>query len=118
MADITFDENRYDQLIDVLNQLEDLLLHQATDSATNPLNADFSTQPGTQKWQAAQDLVTKGKHFGGTIDQQNESIRQAIVKFRNALVAAKGVFKETDDLAQYDISRFVAEYPDLNTAGH
>ncbi|PPK70915.1 hypothetical protein V5P93_002774 [Actinokineospora auranticolor] len=114
---ITFDETKYNQLIAVLDDMEHDLLHEATESPTNPLDGDFELQPGTQKWDAALDLVNKGKGFGGSVEQQNEKMRQAIVRFRNALVAAKDVFKETDDLAQYDITRFVAEYPDFNTGG-
>ncbi|WP_026422045.1 hypothetical protein [Actinokineospora inagensis] len=117
MSNITFDEQRYNQLIGVLDNIENALLHTATASDTNPLDADFTLQPGTQKWALAISLVSKGKTFGGSVAQQNEQIRQAVVKFRNALVAAKGVFKETDDLSQYDISRFIAEYPDFNAGG-
>ncbi|MBM7773656.1 hypothetical protein JOD54_003860 [Actinokineospora baliensis] len=116
MANITFDEERYNQLIRVLDDMEDAL-RLSTDSDTMPLDSDFTVQPGTQKWQTAINLVTKGKEFGGSVEQQNELIRQAIVKFRNALVAAKGIFKETDDLAEYDITRFIAEFPDFNVGG-
>ncbi|GLZ38943.1 hypothetical protein [Actinokineospora sp. NBRC 105648] len=116
-GNITFDEGRYNQLINIMTDMEYKLLHNATASDTNPLDADFTLQPGTQKWQAAINLVAKGKTFGGSVAQQNELIRQAIVKFRNALEAARDVFKETDDLAQYDISRFVAEFPDFNAGG-
>ena len=114
---ITFDENRYNQLIAAMDDLEYKLLHNATDSTTIPLDAEFTLQPGTQKWATATALVTKGKGFGGSVAQQNELLRQAIVKFRNALEAARKVFKDTDDLAQYDISRFIAEYPDFNAGG-
>ncbi|WP_026422622.1 hypothetical protein [Actinokineospora inagensis] len=118
MANITFDENQFDQLATMLDQLEDMVLHHSTNSDTNPLNADFTLLPGTPKWQAAQDMLSKGKHFGGSVQQQNDALRQAIVKFRNALFAAKGVFNETNDLAQYDVNRFVAEFPDLNPSAH
>ncbi|MDU0295109.1 hypothetical protein, partial [Saccharothrix longispora] len=111
---VTFDEAKYNKLITVLDELEDGLVHYATQSDTVPLDADFQVQSDGQGWQAAVNLVSKGKGFGGSVDQQNESLRQGIVKFRNALVAAKGIFKDTDDLATYDIGRFVIEYPDFN----
>ncbi|MFT7841741.1 hypothetical protein Q5530_36870 [Saccharothrix sp. BKS2] len=113
----TFDEAKYNKLIAVIEELEDGLVHHATQSDTVPLDTDFQVQPDGQGWQAATNLVSKGKGFGGSVDQQNESLRQGLVKFRNALVAARGIFKDTDDLATYDIGRFVAEYPDFNTGG-
>lgn len=114
---ITFDEEKYNRLIKAMDELEQGLLHKATKYGTTLLNSELTLQPGTQQWEAAKTLVAKGREFGGSVEQQNELLRQAIVKFRNALVAAKAVFKETDDLAEYDISRFVAEYPDFNAGG-
>jgi hypothetical protein len=114
---ITFDENKYNQLIKAMDDLEHGLLHRATTSDAAVLDNEILLQPNNQKWDAAITLVTKGKEFGGSVEQQNEQLRQAIVKFRNALVAAKNVFKETDDLATYDINKFVSEYPDFNAGG-
>lgn len=114
---ITFDEEKYNRLITMLDEMESTLLHSATQSDSIVLDAEFTLQPGSQKWQPAVALVTKGQKFGGSVEQQNEALRQAIVKFRNALVAAKGVFKDTNDLATYDVGRFVAEFPDFNAGG-
>lgn len=114
---ITFDETMYNKLIKVLDELEYGLLHRATNSDAMPLDSDFKLTPEGQKWQPAIALLSKGTEFGGSVEQQNEQLRQAIVKFRNALDAAKAVFKETDDLATYDISKFIAEYPDFNVGG-
>lgn len=114
MADkIKFDEAMYDKLIAVLDELEQGLLHKATNSGPLPLGSDFTVVPGSPQWQPALDLLNKGKEFGGSVEEKTEALRQALVKFRNALVAAKGVFKDTDDLAEYDISSFLAEYPDF-----
>ncbi|WP_447002026.1 hypothetical protein ACRAKI_19995 [Saccharothrix isguenensis] len=110
---ITFDEAMYDKLIAVLDELEQGLLHKATSSGPVPLNSDFTVVPGSPEWKPALDLLNKGKEFGGSVEEKTESLRQALVKFRNALKAAKGVFKDTDDLADYDISSFIAEYPDF-----
>ncbi|GAA3677717.1 hypothetical protein GCM10022267_75680 [Lentzea roselyniae] len=116
-SNITFDEEKYNQLIKVMDDIEASLLRKATTVGPDVLDSEFALQPGSQQWQAAQTLVAKGKEFGGSVEQQQEQLRQDIVKFRNALEAAKSVFKETDDLAQYDVARFVSEYPDFNTGG-
>lgn len=120
MADtkkIVFDEAMYNKLIKVLDELEYGLLHKATSSDTIPLDKDFVLMPGSPKWLAAENLLSKGTAFGGSVETQNEALRKGIVKFRNALEAARDVFKETDDLATYDIKTFVQEYPDFNIGG-
>ena len=118
MADqIRFDETKYNQLITVMDELERSLLHDATTSDTLWLDDSFVLQPGKQHWQPAVDLVTKGQKFGTSVTAQNETLRQAIVKFRNSLIAAKGIFKDTHDLATYDVGKFVAEFPDFNAGG-
>ncbi|OLR93343.1 hypothetical protein [Actinokineospora bangkokensis] len=116
-TNITFDETKYNQLIKVMDDLEYSLLHNATTSDTVWLDDSFTLQPGKQHWQPAVDLVTKGQKFGASVAAQNETLRQAIVKFRNALVEAKSVFKDHSDLANYEIGKFVAEFPDFNAGG-
>ncbi|MDQ2589058.1 hypothetical protein [Saccharothrix yanglingensis] len=116
-AKITFDEAMYDKLISAMNELETSLERKATTTDDMTLDADFTVLPGEPRFEAAVKLLNKGREFGGSVEQQNESLRQAIVKFRNALVAAKGVFKETNDLATYDAAGFIAQYPDFNVGG-
>ncbi|MGX7828859.1 hypothetical protein ACTG9Q_27590 [Actinokineospora sp. 24-640] len=114
---IVFDEDKYDQLVKMLDHMEDTLLTYAVNGGDVFLDDTFTLVPRNQKWQPAVDLLTEGQAFGLSVMNQNELLRQAIVKFRNALVAAKGVFKDIDDLATYDVNKFVAEYPDFNAGG-
>ncbi|GGS30371.1 MULTISPECIES: hypothetical protein [Actinokineospora] len=118
MADkITFDEEKYNRLVKAMNELENGLLLESTTTPALVLDGDIILQPGKQPWGPASRLVSKGTEFGGSVEQQNELLRKSIVTFANALEIAKEIFKETDDLATYDIADFVAQYPDFNVGG-
>ncbi|MGW5050419.1 hypothetical protein [Actinokineospora sp. NPDC004072] len=114
---ITFDEEKYNRLLKAMDELERSLLHDATTTPALVLDGEIVLQPGKQHWGPATRLVSAGTEFGGSVEAQNEQFRKALVTFRNALEVAKEIFKETDDLATFDIASFVAQYPDFNVGG-
>ncbi|MER6992727.1 hypothetical protein ABT337_30005 [Saccharopolyspora hirsuta] len=113
---IQFDEGQYNQLIAVIAEIRSGA-RGAIEHGGVYLDAELQLQPTGQTWEPATRLVKWGSTFGGTVDTENKSLRKALSQFEDALEKAKEVFKETDDLAAYDATKFTTEYPGFNSGG-
>lgn len=112
---LTFDKNRYRQLTDTMNLMTLGLIWDATSTPDMQLDSEFLVQPPNQKWQPAMDVNRWSKDLGQSVFTQNDKLDKRMQVFTNALVAAADVFSDTDDLANYDITLFVSQYPDLGS---
>jgi hypothetical protein len=92
-------------------------LDDATHDDVTYLDAELLVQPSNQTWEPATKLVTRGGNFGGSVDTESKSLEKTLKTFHEALQLAKEVFKETDDLAAYDASKFTMNYPGFNNGG-
>ncbi|MFC4852604.1 hypothetical protein [Actinophytocola glycyrrhizae] len=110
---VKFDEGQYNQLINVIADVEAGVFDSVVMGDVY-LGTELKLQPSGQKWPPAVDLVNKGSGFGGSVDTQNTSLGDSLSSFHDALEEAKAVFKNTDDLAAYDATKFTTEYPGFN----
>lgn len=113
---IKFDEAQYTQLMGVIAQVS-TSLDDATSIDVTYLDAELKLQPSGQTWEPAVNLVTRGGRFGGSVDTETTNLAKTLSTFHTALESAKEVFKETDDLAAYDATRFSSDYPGFNSGG-
>lgn len=108
---ITFDKARYDALIRDLIELERSLVHEARRKGL-PLDTDFNPVPGTPGW-ILSDLNTRSKELANAIDKNGDALEVQLETFTAALQNARTVFEETNDLANYSVTKFLADYPEL-----
>ncbi|MGH3380326.1 MAG: hypothetical protein ACRDP6_36890 [Actinoallomurus sp.] len=113
-----FDKGHYDQLIKFLADVDN-------DVNTNPqalgtsaalkLDSTLNTRlkPGSQDWSVAKDFATRAGSFGNSAHTRYTAVEQDVRTFTTALKGAEDVFENTDDLANYDASQFVDDYPDV-----
>ncbi|MDQ3789993.1 MAG: hypothetical protein M3422_22470 [Actinomycetota bacterium] len=113
---VKFDEAAFNQLIAVVGGVRDTVGKATRDDVTY-LDAELLVQPNNQTWDAAVKLVQRGGKFGGSVDTENTSLEKTLKTFHESLQLAKEVFKETDDLAAYDATRFTTAYPGFNSGG-
>jgi hypothetical protein len=107
---VKFDEGQYNQLINVIADVEAGAFNSVVMGDVY-LGTELKLQPSGQTWQPAVDLVGRGSTFGGSVDTQTTSLGDSLATFHDALEDAKAVFKNTDDLAAYDATKFTTEYP-------
>ncbi|MFI7672973.1 hypothetical protein [Actinophytocola sp. NPDC049390] len=110
---VKFDEGQYNQLINVIADMEAGVFNSVVMGDVY-LGSELKLQPSGQTWQPAVDLVSRGSNFGGSVDTQTTSLGDSLSSFHDALEDAKAVFKNTDDLAAYDATKFTTEYPGFN----
>jgi hypothetical protein len=113
---IKFDEAQYNQLIGVIAGVQGTL-DDATSIDVTYLDAELRLQPNGQTWEYATNLVTRGGRFGASVDTESTNLEKSLKSFHAALEQAKEVFKETDDLAAYDATRFSTDYPGFGSSG-
>jgi hypothetical protein len=113
---IKFDEASYTQLTSVIGGVRDTL-DDATHDDVTYLDAELLLQPSNQTWEPATKLVERGGNFGSSVDTESKSLEKTLKTFHESLQLAKEVFKETDDLAAYDASKFTMNYPGFNNGG-
>ncbi|MDA3628111.1 hypothetical protein OU415_21940 [Saccharopolyspora sp. WRP15-2] len=113
---IKFDEGQYNQLLAVLGDIKSTV-RTAPSQGPADLDAELQLQPTGQTWEPATKLVKWGATFGGTVQTENKSLKKALDTLHDSLEKAKEVFKETDDLAAYDASKFTTEYPGFTGGG-
>lgn len=111
---VKFDEASFNQLIGVIGGMKSTL-DDAYMIDVVYLDAELLLQPNGQKWDPAVKLVTRGGNFGGSVETQSESLGKTLSTFHSALEQAKAVFKDTDDLAAYDATKFTTEYPGFSS---
>jgi hypothetical protein len=113
---VKFDEASYTQLIAVVGQVRDTL-DDATHDDVTYLDAELLLQPSNQTWEPATKLLERGGNFGSSVDTESKSLEKTLKTFHESLQLAKEVFKETDDLAAYDATKFTTAYPGFNNGG-
>lgn len=113
---VKFDENAYNQLTAIVGEVR-ATLGKATRDDVTFLDAELLVQPEGQTWTPATKLVQRGGIFGGSVDTESTSLEKTLKTFHESLQLAKEVFKETDDLAAYDASKFTTAYPGFNNGG-
>jgi hypothetical protein len=106
---IKFDEASYNQLIAVIGGMKSGLDDSYKIDVVY-LDSELLVQPDGQKWPPAQKLVSRGGLFGGSVKRESDALEKSLSTFHTALEQAKGVFKETNDLAAYDATKFTSEY--------
>ena len=111
---VKFDEASFNQLIGVIGGMKSTL-DDAYMIDVVYLDAELLLQPTGQKWDPAVKLVTRGGNFGGSVETQSEALGKTLSTFHSALEQAKAVFKDTDDLAAYDATKFTTEYPGFSS---
>ncbi|MER7081896.1 hypothetical protein SAMN02982929_03449 [Saccharopolyspora kobensis] len=107
---IQFDEAQYTALIAVIGEIKAGARKAITHNDVY-LDAELLLQPMSQTWEPAQRLVKWGGTFGGTVDTENKNLRKKLSQLESGLEKAKVVFKDTDDLAAYDVTKFTTEFP-------
>ncbi|MDA3649898.1 hypothetical protein LZ318_24860 [Saccharopolyspora indica] len=107
---IQFDEAQYTALIAVIGEIKAGARKAITHNDVY-LDAELQLQPMNQTWEPAQKLVKWGGNFGGTVDTENKNLRKKLTQLESGLEKAKVVFKDTDDLAAYDVTKFTTEFP-------
>ncbi|RKT83059.1 hypothetical protein SAMN05421805_11780 [Saccharopolyspora antimicrobica] len=107
---IQFDEAQYTALIAVIGEIKAGARKAITHNDVY-LDAELLLQPMSQTWEPAQRLVKWGGNFGGTVDTENKNLRKKLSQLESGLEKAKVVFKDTDDLAAYDVTKFTTEFP-------
>ncbi|MGW5649687.1 hypothetical protein ACWEV3_25145 [Saccharopolyspora sp. NPDC003752] len=119
MADekqVKFDSGQYNNLLkDVDGQEEELNKKFLKASSGVRLASDFGgrVKIGSPSWSAIETFNGKMNSFGESTEKMNNGLSKEWRSFTKALNEAKKVFEDTDDLAQYEASKFTAEYPDL-----
>ncbi len=113
-----FDKAHYEQLIRFLTDVDDNLNHdpQALGVGANlKLDSTLGSRlhAGSQKWSVVQGFTDRAKSFGTSANARYTETESSVRTFATALNNAKDVFDETDDLATYDASKFVNDYPDV-----
>lgn len=116
-GNLTFDENKYKQLTNVINDMTTGLVKSAAQTATMALDVELALQAGNKLWHPAGHVTDWTKNFGQSVSEVNDKMRVALNTLSNALSLASTVFKDTADLAQLDFGTFVTEFPDFNTGG-
>ncbi|WP_261567483.1 hypothetical protein [Frankia gtarii] len=103
-AVIGFDSTKYDQLIAQVGKI----LQDFTDGAAGPLplNGDLQLQPAGQSWQPAADLVAAGKARFGEMGKRNDDLSGSLTDLQAALVQARSIFNDTEDLAAVSVEEF------------
>lgn len=114
----SFDKAHYDQLINYLNSVDDGINRDPIalgPSSDLKLDSTLGTRlkPGSQNWDVAKNFMTRAGAFGNSAYTRYTGVEQDIRTFVNSLKNAEGVFEDTDDLTQYDASRFTQDYPDV-----
>lgn len=107
---IKFDEASFNQLSAVIGGMKSTLDDSYKIDVVY-LDEELLLQPDGQKWAPAQKLVKRGGIFGGSVKRESDALEKTLSTFHQALEQAKAVFKETNDLAAYDATKFTTEYP-------
>lgn len=114
----SFDKAHYNQLIAYLNGVDESINKEPIalgPSADLKLDATLATRlkPGSTNWDVAKNFATQAGTFGNSAHARYTGVEQEVRTFMTALVNAADVFDDTDDLANYDASKFRQEYPDV-----
>jgi hypothetical protein len=115
-----FDRGQYDNLIAWVDSVdEDLNKNLAKPKAGVRLDATLGSGifPGSANWPPAALLVTNGKAFGTSVAARYADLSKDWEQFVTALRNARDVFENTNDLVNYDASKFVNEFPGVIQPG-
>ena len=112
---ITFDSGQFDQVITALTTVIDGLTA-GTTTGSVPLSRDVRLQPDGQNWTPAIDLVAAGKTYFTNLNNNVVSMLPYLTSVRDAMISAKSIFQDTEDLATMSRADFVRAFPALDTA--
>lgn len=123
MADekqVTFDSGQYDKLVKEVVAKEEALFTQflaPSGGVRLAPDLDSMVKIGSTEWPKVAAVTGQLKALGESAQKMNDGMSQDWQSFTDAAVEAKKVFEDTDDLAQYESSKFTSEFPDLKPQG-
>jgi hypothetical protein len=115
-----FDRGQYDNLIAYVDGVDqDLNTNLAKPKPGVRLDATLGSGifPGSGNWPPASLLVNAGKAFGTSVAARYADLSKDWEQFITALKGARDVFENTNDLVNYDASKFVTEFPGVIQPG-
>jgi len=115
-----FDRGQYDNLIAYVDGVDhDLNTNLAKPKAGVRLDGTLGSGifPGSGSWPPAALLYNNAKAFGGSVAARYTDLSKDWEQFITALKGARDVFENTNDLVNYDASKFVTEFPGVIQPG-
>lgn len=109
-----FDQARYELLIGFLAGSESTLSQQIMIQPNS--DVDFKDPlflAGSAGWHPAAHLTEQVKALSTSVFDRLGEVDTEYTQFADALVRAKKVFEDTDDLATYSAAQFSEKYPDV-----
>lgn len=115
-----FDRGQYDNLIAWVDGVDkDLNTNIAKPKSGVRLDATLGSGifPGSGSWPPAAQYYTNAKAFGASVAARYADLSKDWEQFITALKSARDVFENTSDLAHYNASKFVTEFPGVIQPG-
>src|SRR5262249_24925468 len=104
---VKFDKGQYERLIGFLNSSETTLSQQVMIQPNSEVDfTDPRFLPGSANWHPADHLAKKVQALSTSIFDRLGEVDTEYTNFADALVEAKKVFEDTDDLANYSAAQF------------
>ncbi|MFD0490273.1 hypothetical protein ACFQ0O_28195 [Saccharopolyspora spinosporotrichia] len=111
-----FDRSQYERLIKAVDSVDHSLSQQFLKPGTD-IRLDESLgsrlHVGSDSWSAVTDFINAANKFGTSVDTINEKFSDDWRGFIKALNAAKDVFDDTNNLANYSAQKFLNDYPEI-----
>ena len=114
----SFDKSHYDQLITYLTTVDHVI--NTTPGALGPsadlkLDTTLGTRfhPGSGDWPVVKEFTAQAGKFGTSVHNRYTTVEKDVRTFYKALKGAEDVFDDTNDLTNYDASKFEQNYPDV-----
>ncbi|GAA0556121.1 hypothetical protein GCM10009533_62390 [Saccharopolyspora spinosporotrichia] len=115
-----FDRSQYERLIKAVDSVDHSLSQQFLKPGTD-IRLDESLgsrlHVGSDSWSAVTDFINAANKFGTSVDTINEKFSDDWRGFIKALNAAKDVFDDTNNLANYSAQKFLNDYPEIGGEG-
>jgi hypothetical protein len=113
-----FDKGRYEMLIAFLAGNESTLSERIMIQPDSEVDfRDPHFLPGSNNWHPASYLLTQVKSLSTSVFDRLGEVDTELTSFVDALKAAKKVFEDTDDLADYSAAKFAEKFPDFGGTG-
>jgi hypothetical protein len=113
-----YDKTFVTNIIRYLSSLDDTINTAPWALGASPdLKLDASLQdllkPGSQNWDPVKRLTSRAASFGNSANARNTAVAQELRAFTHALTEVSGIFDKTNNLADYEASKFGNEFPDI-----
>ncbi|HVQ90905.1 MAG TPA: hypothetical protein VMU51_07690 [Mycobacteriales bacterium] len=115
-----FDRGQYDNLTNWVDGVDqDLTKNINKPKAGVRIDATLGSGifPGSSGWTPAANLIANAKAFGQSWVEQSGALSKDWEQFVPALRAARDVFENTNDLANYSATAFLNDFPDVAGPG-